>query len=326
MTRGILTFGFLLLLLTPVFAQRLPEGAIPQHYQLTFTPDFNTDTFAGEEIIDLKLTKLANSITLNAAELKFNSVSVEINKMLLPAKAYFDADREMATINAGRPLRPGPVRLHISFTGILNDKLRGFYLSKGPHRKYAVTQFEPTDARRAFPSFDEPDKKATFDISVVANKEDIAITNSKLVSDSPGPGESKHTLKFAATPKMSTYLVAILVGDFQCLEGSADGVPIRACAIPERKELGRFALQTAEYVVHWYDNYFGIKYPWDKLDMIAIPDFEAGAMENIGAITYRETAMLLDEQHASLAAKKNVAIDVAHEITHQWFGDLVTMK
>ena len=118
MTRGILTFGFLLLLLTPVFAQRLPEDAIPQHYQLTFTPDFNTDTFAGEEIIDLKLTKLANSITLNAAELKFNSVSVEINKMLLPAKAYFDADREMATINAGRPLRPAGSRDCCSWPGV----------------------------------------------------------------------------------------------------------------------------------------------------------------------------------------------------------------
>ena len=322
----ILRAGLLFLFANVAFAQRLPDGAVPQHYQLTFTPDFNTDTFVGEELIDLKLTKPANSITLNAAELKFNSVSIEVNKTALPAKAYFDADREMATINAGHPLRPGPVRLHISFTGVLNDKLRGFYLSKGPKRKYAVTQFEPTDARRAFPCFDEPDKKATFDISVVADQGDIAITNSKLTADSSGPGENKHTLKFATTPKMSTYLVAILVGDFQCLEGSADGIPIRACATPERKELGRFALQTAEYVVHWYDNYFGIKYPWDKLDMVAIPDFEAGAMENIGAITYRETAMLLDEQHASLAAKKNVAVDVAHEIAHQWFGDLVTMK
>jgi aminopeptidase N len=325
MKHGILTFG-LLLLLSPAFAQRLPKGAIPQHYQLTFTPDFNTDTFAGEEIIDLKLTKPASSITLNAAELKFNSVSIEVGKTSQPAKAYFDPDREMATINAGRPLPPGPVRLHISFTGTLNDKLRGFYLSKGPRRKYAVTQFEPTDARRAFPSFDEPDKKATFDLSVIVDKGDTAITNSKVISDSPGPGENKHTQKFATTPKMSTYLVAIIVGDFQCLEGSADDIPIRACAVPERKELGRFALQTAEHVVHWYDNYFGIKYPWDKLDMIAIPDFEAGAMENIGAITYRETAMLIDEQHASLAAKKNVAVDVAHEIAHQWFGDLVTMK
>lgn len=319
-------FGFLLLFASTALGQRLPAGAIPEHYQLTFTPDFNTNTFTGDEIIDVKLTKPASAITLNAAELKFNSVSIEVAKTAIPAKAFFDADREMATINAGRPLRPGLVRLHISFTGTLNDKLRGFYLSKGPKRKYAVTQFEPTDARRAFPCFDEPDKKATFDISVIADKGDVVITNSKMASDTPGPGENKHTLKFATTPKMSTYLVAVLVGDFQCLEGSTDGIPIRACAVPDKKELGRFALEAAEYVVHWYNNYFGIKYPWDKLDMIAIPDFEAGAMENVGAITYRESAMLIDERHASLAAQKNVAVDVAHEISHQWFGNLVTMK
>ena len=172
--------GVILLFASTMFAQRLPVGAMPQHYQLTFTPDFNTNTFAGEEIIEIKLTKPANSITMNAAELKFNSVSIEVGKASLPAKAFFDADREMATINAGQQLRPGLVRLHISFTGMLNDKLRGFYLSKGPHRKYAVTQFEPTDARRAFPCFDEPDKKATFDISVVADQGDTAITNSKI--------------------------------------------------------------------------------------------------------------------------------------------------
>ena len=324
-----LRFSYLasvLFFVSAAFAQRLPLGAIPEHYQLTFTPDFKTNTFAGVETIDVKLTKPANSITLNAAELKCKSVAIEVAKTSIPAKAFFDADREMATINASRPLPPGLVRLHISFTGTLNDKLRGFYLSKGPKRKYAVTQFEPTDARRAFPCFDEPDKKATFDITVVADKNDTVITNSKMVSDTAGPGENKHTLKFATTPKMSTYLVAILVGDFQCLEGSTDGIPIRACAVPDKQELGHFALETAEYVVHWYNNYFGIKYPWDKLDMIAIPDFEAGAMENIGAITYRESAMLIDEKHASLAAQRNVAVDVAHEIAHQWFGDLVTMK
>src|SRR5438067_11845321 len=128
---------------------------------------------------------------MNTAELKFNSVSIEVGKASLPAKGFFDADREMATINAGQQLRPGLVRLHISFTGTLNDRLRGFYLSKGPRRKYAVTQFEPTDARRAFPCFDEPDKKATFDISVIADKGDIAITNSKIVADTPGPSDNK---------------------------------------------------------------------------------------------------------------------------------------
>src|SRR5262249_15338931 len=217
-------------------------------------------------------------------------------------------------------------KLHISFTGTLNDKLRGFYLSRSGNRKYAVTQFEPTDARRAFPSFDEPDKKATFDITIVADKGDTAISNSRIESDKPGPGENKHTIKFATTPKMSTYLVALLVGDFQCVDGSSDGIPIRACAVPGKQELGRFAVEAAQHVLHFYNGYFGITYPYQKLDMIALPDFEAAGMENIGAITCRETHLLIDDKHASVLAHRLVAHVVAHEIAHQWFGDLVTMK
>src|SRR5579884_3711990 len=125
---------------------------------------------------------------------------------------------------------------------------------------------------------------------------------------------------------MSTYLVAFLVGDFQCTSGESDGVPIRGCATPDKVELTKYAVKAAEFVLHYYDHYFGIKYPMPKLDMIALPDFEAGAMENFGAITYRETDLLLDEKNASVGAKKNVALVVAHEMAHQWFGDLVTMQ
>jgi aminopeptidase N/puromycin-sensitive aminopeptidase len=125
---------------------------------------------------------------------------------------------------------------------------------------------------------------------------------------------------------MSTYLVAFLVGDFECLSGSSDGVPIRACATPDQVQYGAFALSAAEYVLHYYDTYFGIQYPMPKLDMIAIPDFEAGAMENFGAITYRETDFLLDPSHASVGAQRNVGLVVAHEMAHQWFGDMVTLE
>ncbi len=321
-------FHCIILFIFPLCAlgQRLPLGAVPVQYRLTFTPDFQTRTFTGEEVITIRLIKPTNSITLNAAEIKFNAASVEVGRTSIPAKAFLDADRETAKIIASRPLPAGLVKLHISFTGELNDKLRGFYFSQSGGRKYAVTQFEPTDARRAFPCFDEPDRKATFDITIVADKTDTAISNSKIVSDAPGPGENKQTIHFAVTPKMSTYLVAMLVGQFECAEGSADGIPIRACGVPGKKQLGGFAVQAAEYFLHYYDSYFAMKYPWSKLDMIALPDFEAGAMENIGAITYREDALLIDEKHASLAAQKRVAIDIAHEMAHQWFGDLVTMK
>jgi aminopeptidase N len=261
---------------------------------------------------------------LNSAEIKFDEASVTSGGSTQTAKVTADDKSEMATLALPNAVAAGPATIHIKFTGILNDQLRGFYLSKTKTRNYAVTQFEATDARRAFPSFDEPAMKATFDITLVVDNGDTAISNEKIVSDSPGPGEGKHTLKFAPTAKMSTYLVALLVGDFQCLEGSGDGVPIRVCATPDKKALGGFALKAAEQQVKFFDQYYGVKYPFGKLDLIALPDFAAGAMENAGAITYREELLLLDDEHASVAAHREVALVTSHEIAHQWFGDLVT--
>ena len=156
---------------------------------------------------------------------------------------------------------------------------------------------------------------------------DTVISNTNIVRDvARGRVPGKHTITFATTPKMSTYLVAFLVGDFECSSGKADGVPIRACAVPEKARLTRFAVEAAEFSLHYYDTYFGIKYPMPKLDMVALPDFEAGAMENFGCITYRETDLLIDEQHAAVPSRKRVAEVVAHELSHQWFGDMVTMQ
>jgi aminopeptidase N/puromycin-sensitive aminopeptidase len=241
------------------------------------------------------------------------------------AAVTLDAAKEQATLTFARTLPAGRVTLKIEYKGILNDKLRGFYLSKTKARRYGVTQFEATDARRAFPSFDEPALKATFDVTLVVDANDTAISNTKIVSDQPGPVAGKHTVAFAETPRMSTYLVAWLVGDFKCSEGKADGVTIRACATPDKVKLTRFALDAAKQTLRDYDRYFGIKYPMAKLDLVAVPDFEAGAMENFGCITFRETDLLVDKKDGALAAKKEVAEVVAHEMSHQWFGDLVTM-
>ena len=310
-------------------AQRLPEGVHPERYSLTLTPDLKAATFAGEETIDVVLDHPSSTITLNAAEIKFLWVKATLgdsSPRSQTAQVSLDDAKEQATFTFAQPLPAGKVSLSISYTGILNDKLRGFYLSKTKTRNYAVTQFEPTDARRAYPSFDEPALKATYDITLVIDAGDNAISNTQVVSDTQGPVAGKHTVKFATTPKMSTYLVAFLVGDFKCTTGKADGVPIRGCSTPDKVEMTRFAVESAEFILPYYNKYFGIKYPMPKLDMVALPDFEAGAMENFGCITYRETDLLVDAKTGSIPAKKRVAIVVAHEMAHQWFGDMVTMQ
>ncbi len=307
-------------------AERLPKDVTPEHYALTLTPDLKTATFGGSEMIDVRASVPVHAITLDCADIQIQSASIEAEGKEQPASVSFDPAKEQVTLSVPQEIPAGKAIIQIHYTGILNDKLRGFYLSKTARRNYAVTQFESTDARRAFPSFDEPAFKATFDVTLVVDKGDTAISNGPIVSDVAGPGADKHTLRFLTTPKMSTYLVAFLVGDFQCTAGEQDGVAIRVCATPDKVALTPYGLDVAKYVLHYYNNYFGIPYPLKKLDLIGLPDFEAGAMENFGAITYRETALLIDPNTASIGSKKEVAEVIAHEMAHQWFGDLVTMQ
>jgi len=307
-------------------AQRLPGSVTTEAYELTFTPNLEKATFGGEESIRVRLEKPAKSITLNSAEIEFQEASVKAGGTTQKAEVTTDAAKEMATLAVGKEIPAGPAEIRIRYAGILNDKLRGFYLSETKKRRYAVTQFEATDARRAFPSFDEPAYKATFQINLVIDKSDTAISNGKIVSDTPGPGDGKHTLKFSPTPKISTYLVAMMVGDFVCRAGAADNIPIRVCAVPEKADYTGFALEAAEAILRYYDKYYSVKYPFEKLDIIAFPDFAAGAMENVAAITYRETLLILDDKTGSVDAHQAVADVLAHEMAHQWFGDLVTMK
>jgi aminopeptidase N len=306
-------------------AQRLPNVAVPEHYSLRLVPDFGAAKFSGDESIDIRVLQSTYAITVNALEITFEEVTITSGGTTQRAEVTLQPKQETATLTIPKPLPAGSAQIHIRYTGVLNDKLRGFYLSEADGNKYAVTQFEPTDARRAFPSFDEPAYKAIFDIAVAAPAGDTAISNARIVADEPGPGPL-HTIRFAPTPKMSTYLVAVLVGRFECIQGGADDVPIRVCTPPGKQELGRFALNASESFLKYYNRYFAIKYPYGKLDLIAIPDFEAGAMENTGAITFRDIALLLNEKEASVPQLKEVALVIAHEMAHQWFGDLVTME
>ncbi len=321
------TWAGLVIFLTGIsMAQRLPEIAVPDHYKLIFSPNFAKNDFAGEETIAIRVLEPTSQIVLNAAEIDFQEVSITSGGSTQKATVTLDKDKQTATLTVDHPISPGPATIQTRYHGILNDQLRGFYLGKDSDgRKYAATQFEATDARRAFPSFDEPAYKAIFDVTVVADQDMTVISNTKVVSDTPGP-EGKHTVHFAPTPRMSSYLVAMVVGKFEYVEGIVDGIPIRVYASPGKKEMSTFALDAAENIMRYYNQYFSIKYPYGKLDLVGLADFSAGAMENTGCITFRELLLLVDDKQSPVDLKREVASVIAHEMAHQWFGDLVTMQ
>ena len=323
---GLTALAATLLTALPAAAQRLPTIVAPSHYDLKFVVDLAHERFDGTETIRAQVAEPTARVVLNASELTFHEVTIGIGAAAQKATVALDAAGQTATLTVPRPLAKGATEIHATFSGILNTQLRGFYISKTKLRKYAVTQFESTDARRAFPCFDEPAFKATFGITLTIDRGDTAISNGRVLSDVPGPAVTQHTVKFSMTAKMSPYLVAMTVGDFKCLEGAADSIPIRICATPDKRDMGRLALESAHQILQFYDSYYSIKYPFGKLDVVAVPDFAAGAMENTGAIFYRETDLLAESKSASVDTRKKIASILAHEMAHQWFGDLVTMQ
>src|SRR5882672_9486390 len=320
-------FACLLLLAPlPVSAQRLPTIVTPDHYDLAFVVDLTHERFEGTERIRVQVAEPTARVVLHAVDLTIREVTIGAGVSSQMAAVALDDKAQTATLTVPKPLAKGPAEIRIRYSGVLNSQLRGFYISKTKLRKYAVTQFESTDARRAFPCFDEPSFKATFAVTLTIDRGDTAISNGKVLSDVPGPAITQHTMKFSMSPKMSSYLVAMTVGDFKCLEGAADNIPIRICATPDKRDLTRVALESAQQVLQFYDSYYAIKYPFGKLDVVAVPDFAAGAMENTGAIFYRETDLLAESKSASVDTRKKIASILAHEMAHQWFGDLVTMQ
>jgi aminopeptidase N len=304
--------------------QRLPQTVVPSHYKLFLDASIAGQKFSGEENITVQVQQPTREIVLNSLGLEIALAEAAAGGLTQAAQVIYDQPNEMVRLTFAKPVPAGAASLHLKFSGKLTAGLRGLYLSKSARRQYAVTQFEGTYARMMFPSFDEPGFKATFDLFVIVDKGDTAISNGRIVSDEPLPGSDRHRLAFSTSPRMSTYLVALAIGDWQCLERTVDGVPVRVCAEPEKKQYGQFALEAATQSIHFYNQWYGIKYPFEKLDMLAIPDYEWGGMENTASIFYRDTALLLDEATVSVFSKRGHATVVAHEIAHQWFGDLVT--
>jgi puromycin-sensitive aminopeptidase len=306
---------------------RLSQHILPLEYFLTIKPDLTGFTFTGEEKIILNLKKPTNILEIHADELEITSTIFNGN---LKGEISYNKDRETAIIKFSKILPKGKGELELKFSGILNDKMRGFYRSKyyveGKEHHMAVSQFESTDARRAFPCFDEPAKKAIFNVNLIVPSDHIAISNAmeKKVKEHKG---GYKIISFEPTPVMSTYLLAFVVGKFEHIEKKTKtGILVRVFVTPGKKKQAKFALEVACRTLDFYSYYFGIAYPIPVLDLIAIPDFAAGAMENWGAVTYRETALLVDEEHSSTINKQWVAVVIAHELAHQWFGNLVTME
>ena len=309
---------------------RLDASIIPIEYDITLHPDLENFTFAGTETITLNILKPTKTLTLHCKEIEIDTASITINKQKVFAKISYDEKTETATFTFSQKLVGGKTSLQLAFRGILNDKMRGFYRSsyiyEGKVHNMATTQFEATDARRAFPCFDEPAHKAVFHVSLVVPKGKSAISNTLPISKIEHEAGFE-IIKFAPSPKMSTYLLAFIVGDFEYIEQkSKRGVIVRVHTTPGKIHQAKFALETTVRCLDFYEEYFDIPYPLNTLDMIAIPDFSSGAMENWGAITYRESMLLFDEAKSSIQNKQWVALVIAHELAHQWFGNLVTME
>ena len=310
---------------------RLPRTAVPSRYDIRLEPDLTTLTFRGTETVALDVVEQVSDVTLNAVELTIESASLENDRGdTIRATPAMDDATERCRLTLGSPAAPGRWRLRLAFRGTLNDKLRGFYRSvyketNGVSRTMAATQFEATDARRAFPCWDEPSFKAVFAVTLAIDPALTAVSNTAIIGETRENG--RKVVRFADTINMSTYLVAFVVGELERTEPSYIGrVPLSVWCVPGKKHLARFGQDIGAASLAFFEQYYGLPYPGDKLDLLAIPDFAAGAMENLGAITFRETALLVDETAASHAELERVADVVAHENAHMWFGDLVTMS
>jgi len=311
---------------------RLDRNILPQSYDLWIEPDLTNFTFEGRESIWIKAAKSFRSVTLHAAELRVHSAALmTVEGVRVGSKAIrFDEKLETVTIDFGRTFMPQEAgTLELEFSGTLNDQMHGFYRTSYDHlgKKTwgAATQFEATDARRAFPCWDEPDMKATFKVTLRVPKEMTALSNMPIKQIAASG--SKKEITYEATPIMSTYLLCFVVAHLEGIFAKdKNGVEIGVWTTPGKAPHGRFGLEVAKFCLPYFADWFGIPYSLPKLDMVALPDFSSGAMENWGLVTYRETALLVDPKNSSVAARQRVAEVIDHELAHQWFGNLVTME
>ncbi len=311
---------------------RLPNTVQPERYAIELRPDLERFTFTGEETIAVRVLRPVKTIVLNAHRLDVTRASLWTRggpeRPADTIELLKDAQRLRLTWK--RTIPKGPASLRMTFSGVLNDELEGFYRSRytmadGTTGTMAVTHFESTGARRAFPCWDEPTAKATFRLSVVVPQHFACISNTPAAATSDLGGGAR-LVRFEETPRMSTYLLVCVIGPLAAMEGAArSGTKVAVWAQPDRLAEGRSALEECVRILDYQNGYYGIPYPLAKLDHVGLPDFAAGAMENWGAITYRERHLLMDPSSSSAETRRLNTYVIAHETAHMWFGDLVTM-
>ncbi len=321
------------MLMLPAFAPGanrivLPTAVTPSHYDLQIIPDAAAATFSGTVQIAIEVHEATAAIALNAAELVFSKAALS-GESAAPRIAY-DAEREIATITFAHSIQPGHYVLSIAYTGTIKESPAGFfyldYDSAAGRRRALFTQFENSDARRFFPGWDEPNHKATFTLTVTAPRDQMVVSNMPIARRQLLAGGMDRVL-FQTTPKMSTYLLFLGMGDFERVSRPVNGVELGVVFRRGDREKATFALEEAARILPFYEDYFGVRYPLPKLDLIAGPGQSQffGAMENWGAIFFFDRDLLVDPKLSTQDDRITVYIDIAHEMSHQWFGDLVTM-
>ncbi|MEM9612732.1 MAG: M1 family metallopeptidase [Actinomycetota bacterium] len=309
---------------------RLPSTIRPGHYEIALDLDLEAERFSGSVAVDAEVTTETDIVVLNSDGLDIAAAAVRVGDERHDCAVEIDAETERLSLRPPQPLAPGPIAVELTFSGAFNDQLVGPYLStftddEGATRKLATTQFEATHARKCFPCWDEPAFKATFALSLTIDEAHDAVANSSEIDRITEGGRT--TINFAPTMVMSTYLVAFAAGPLEITEPiMVDGVPLRIVHVPGKGELTTFALEVGSFALTYFAEYFAIPYPGDKLDLVAIPDFAFGAMENLGCVTFREVLLLIDPSQATQTELQRAADVINHELAHMWFGDLVTMK
>ncbi len=305
--------------------KKIKTNVIPESYRIKIEPDLNKMVFRGNETIEAEVTTRTSSIHLDSKDLNIKSVKVFQNE--IPVYCRFRQTKDGILLLNLKNRVYGAIRIMIEFSGKNNDKGYGFYVSKyrykGVDKKILTTHLEPIYARYVFPCFDDPKLKANFELSVEIDQNLDAVSNMP-VKSSKDTGGKKKLVQFYRTPVMSTYLLYLGIGEFEKKEVYRGNVAIRVVTTEGKTGLSDLALRYTPTLLDYYERYFGVKYPLKKLDLIAVPDFQAGAMENWGAITFREELLLADDG-CSPKTKSRIVETIAHELAHQWFGNLVTM-